>query len=125
MAQVYEKLISANGKIFNVLRRLFFPPDSTLELLSVDDESNDFNVEETLIEGWYLEYSETRRTFRLEIASNDLFLKENIMAVSHVRINEDVYLITKSDTISAVGENPVWTLFCERDFRRSAFSAAT
>ncbi len=117
---ILDKIIAAKRKEFNALRRVYFPANSILELLRINDESNDFVVIETLLSDWYLEYAEYRSQFKLQIARGVDF-KDTLLQVSNVRVNEDVYWVEKSDVISPQGSNPIWQLFCGRGFSRNSF----
>lgn len=106
------------AEAFDELREVFFPANSTLELLKISDSENDFEIIETLYAGWYLEYSEYRQQFKLSIARGDAIFTGAVNEASNVRINADVYWIQRADTLSPQGGSPVWTLFCERGFSK-------
>jgi hypothetical protein len=120
---VLDKIIGAKKKEFDALRKAFFPKDSLLKLLKVSETTNDFDEIDILASGWYLKYSETRQAFRLMIARNDYGFNEDMLSVTHVDINDDVYTVAQADTIVAQGEDPVWTFFCERFMKRSQFKS--
>ncbi len=113
-----DKIIAAKAKEFNALRKVYFPANSTLELLKISDGENDFEIIETLFADWYLKYSEYRHQFKLSVARSDAFFTDAVGEASNVRINADVYWIQKADTLPPMGTEPVWSLFCERGFSK-------
>jgi len=118
---ILDKIIAGSAKEFNALRKVYFPPSATLELLAVSDTANQFEAFETIDSGWFLEYSEFRSSFRLSIATKDTDFGSLINRATHIRIGEDVYVIRAADTIAPAGTKPVWQMLCDRELKRSNF----
>ncbi len=119
---ILDKIIAAKAKEFNALRRVFFPADSVLKLLKESETADDFDVILTILDDWYLKYSDFRQTFKLSIARNSDDFTGIITQATHVSVNDDVYVIRQADTLKPMGELPVWQLACERFFQTNQFS---
>lgn len=122
---VLEKIIGANAKKFDALRSVFFPANSSLELLKISDSgANAYDVVTTIANGWYLEYSEFRQQFKLSVATTNGNFGSLINGSSHVRVSGEVYTITNADTLPPQGKEPFWKLFCKRFSGKSDFRGA-
>lgn len=118
-----DEIIQGIAEAFDELRGVFFPGE-TLNLLDIDEATNDFNVLLTVDSGWYLEYAEYRSQFKLSVATADIDFAAQVNKSSHVRVGEQVYLIEKGDTLPPQGGQIDWKLFCSRGFSKSAFKTA-
>lgn len=124
MAEVLDDLIDADAQVFDALRSIYLREETTLELLQISADHNDYDILETVGSGWYLEYQEYRNQFRLQVATAADSFKDAIAQCSHVRIGNDVYTVEASDRISPAGEEASWKLFCTRQTGRRATRTA-
>ena len=121
MNEVHEILQGAMQTVHDTLAPLFFD-HAEISLLKVSETANDFEVIETIDSSWFFEYSEFRQNFKLEIAKGDE-LTESMNVATHVKVDEDIYVIRQADTLPPKGTDVTWKLFCDRFVERAQFRA--
>lgn len=121
MAEVHDILLDAEKVVNDTLRRLVF--DAEVTLLKVSATTNLFEEVETIANSWFFEYSRFRQNFLLEIARDDQTLTDAMAEATHVRIDDDVYVIREADTLPPKGMDVSWKIFCDRFVERSQFGA--
>lgn len=96
----------------------------TVKLLKPSTDGTDaFTEIATISSKRFFEYSNFRKDFLLEIADTGTQLTSDIQAATHVKIDNDVYVIKAGDTLAPSGTNPVWQIYCDL-FERSGHYAA-
>lgn len=92
----------------------YIPGIHKAEFLIIDNVTGEYAVEITFHDGWYLGYSEFRQSFYLTLVTDEVFEREKIVTATHLRINEDVYVINQADSIVPMETNPSYKFFCQR-----------
>lgn len=123
MAVAYLELIEGFKEINDALRTEFMPDNSRIEFLKASTTSRAFDTVLTFYSGWFVEYSKSRRSSKIELATNEPFDNDTIVAATHIKINEDVYTIDQGETIQPQGTDPLWTFYCERFAGKAQFTA--
>lgn len=114
------KVLRGRKKVFDKLRRKWLPNTEVVSLLKPDSAANAFVTVMELYEGWWFTYSDFRKNFLLEIASEDETLEENIGESTHIDLGTDgVFVIVKADVTPPVGTDVTWKIACERSFQRA------
>ncbi len=110
-------------RVNDALRKLFFDSDTELHILSAADSLNTFNVVAILSSGWWLEYDNYRKNFRLEVIDVDDEMQLAMESATHVRIDDDVYAIDAADVTPPKGTDVAWKIRCDRYTRRGQYAA--
>lgn len=100
-----------------------FMPDQEIWLMKTSTSSNEFEEVWGITSKRFFEYNAFRQQFRLEIADPDHDLDEIMIEATHVRVDDDVYVISQADTLPPKGVDVTWKLFCERFAKRGQFAS--
>lgn len=122
MAEVHDILLEARKTVFDELRTLFFETGTELHVLSSDISLTEFNVLAMLTEGWWLRYDNFRKNFLLEVVDADDEMPFAMQTATHVRVNDEVYVIDAADVTAPMGTDVTWKIRCDRFTRRSQYS---
>lgn len=116
MPDVGKQLTAAMGKVNDALNRVFLGGTTSAVLLKASATLDAFEEIVELDSGWFFEYSETRQQFKLRVAkdADDVTFTAEVQQATHVRINDDVYVINQADTLPPLGTSPEWSIFCTR-----------
>ena len=106
---------------FAALRDEFFPDNPTVTLLQQSESVDDYD-ELLIIDKWFLEYSDFRKNWALQIADDSSELTDAIQAATHVSVGADIYVIAKADTTPPQGTDVLWSLYCTRYFNRAQYA---
>jgi hypothetical protein len=120
---VITDLIEGRKELNDALREEFMPENSRIEFLKPKENAREFETVLTFYYGWFLKYNKYRQETEVELATDEVFEKEQLRTATHLKINEDVYVITQGETIEPQGVKPYWTFYCVRDFKKTQFSA--
>ena len=123
MAEVSDILMRARQTVYDTLRPLFFEKDTQLEFLKSADATRNFETVDSLTGGWWLKYDNYRQTFLLEVAGPTLWMQTVMETATHVKIDDDVYVISRKDTLPPKGTDVTWKIFCQRFTERAQFGA--
>lgn len=119
---VIDEMIEGRRELNDALREEFMPPDSRLEFLKPSTTAREFEIVLTFYYGWFLKYNEFRQETRVELATNEVFEKEQLRTATHIKINDDVYVIAQGETIEPQGTKPYWYFFCNLFPNKAQFS---
>lgn len=100
-----------------------FMPEQEVWLMKTSTTDNEFEEVLWVEQKRFFEYQAYRQQFRLEIADPDHDLDELMIEVTHVRVDDDVYVIAQADTLQPKGIDVTWKLFCERFTKRGQFAS--
>lgn len=95
-----------------------FMPEQDVWLMKVSTTDNEFEEVLWIENKRFFEYQAYRQQFRLEIADPDFALIDAMAEATHVKIDDDYYVIAQADTVVPKGTDVVWKLFCERFAKR-------
>ncbi|MCA1589175.1 MAG: hypothetical protein LC734_02050 [Acidobacteria bacterium] len=109
VAKVFDKL--RNGKVFN--------PSDTLTLLKADVNEREYAEVLEVSGSWYLSYDKFRKSPKLSIADTSEDITIAMAEATHFRINDNVYVIDDGGKLAPIGGSIMWTVFGERDAKRS------
>src|SRR5688572_10772878 len=104
-------LTSKIAGAFNKVRSKFAITDAA-EFLAIDEDEDRYLIIATLNESFHFEYDEYRGKFKLEVAINDEGTTSDFQSASHVRIGDDVYVISRGDTLPPKGIDFTWKFYC-------------
>ena len=121
-----DALLIGAATVNDALRGLFFESGTVVEFLKADS-SNVFTAIDTRSTGWWLEYSNFRHNFLLEIAETDtaLGLAETMAEATHVRIGDDIYAIIRRDVTPPNGTDVTWKIYCDKFTKRGSYTVLT
>lgn len=120
MPEAHDILLDAEKIVNDTLRQLFF--DSELILLKSSPTTNTFSDVMTISDSWWGEYGGDRQTFNLVIAIDDEVMTDAIAEATHVKVDDDIYVIRNADTLPPKGMDTSWKVFCDRFTASSQFS---
>ena len=124
MGLLNPKLIRSRKKVFDKLRKKFFPTTTEVILLKQSATANAFDEIEILYDSWWFKYSAYRQNFPLEIAKDDPNgINLSIQEATHVSIDGDVYVIRAADTLPPKGTDVTWKIYCDRFPERSQYKS--
>jgi phosphoglucomutase len=124
MALLSTKLIKSRKKVFDKLRKKFFPNTTEVILLKQSATANQFDQIEILYDSWWFVYSQYRQNFLLEIAKDDPdSINLSMAEATHISIDGDVYVIRTGDTLRPKGTDATWKIYCDRFPERSQFKS--
>ncbi len=104
----------------NVLVRQFMP-GTVVKLLRPSETYGEYDEILTLSGKWFFEYGATRKEIALQIADNDPDLAvalgddSDAQTATHVRIDDDLYVIRTGDTKPPKGTDVTWKVFGDED----------
>lgn len=101
------------GVAYNVLSRQFLP-DAVITLLKASQTYGEYDDVLEIESKRFFEYSNFRQNFLLEIADTSSTLTDAIAQATHVRIDDDIYIINQGDTTAPKGTDVTWKLYCDR-----------
>jgi hypothetical protein len=117
---------------FDELKDLFFDTTTTADFLVSNTAGDDFDIVDFLESGWFLKYDAFRDRFQLEVAGVDAdditvpaslqWMQNTLGQATHVRVDDDIYVISKRDLIPPKGVNVTWKIFGTRLTKRGQFS---
>lgn len=121
MATVRDDIQAAIGEVFNTLRDdVFFESTDTLELIKASDTADEFDQVIELTD-WFFE-KDAQGNINVRIAKSFEDLTDSVEVATHVRHNNDVYVISRGDIKPPVGNRVFWEMFCERYPRQAQYS---
>lgn len=94
-------------------------PAQAATLCKADQASRAFDDVLVLDKKWFFEYKSFRQQFLLEISLDNQELTDAMAAATHVKIDEDYYIIVLADTIPPKGVDVTWKIYCERFVRKA------
>lgn len=109
------------GEAFDVLASEFFDVFTDVTLLKQSPTTNAFVDIETISGKWFFEYSTFRQNFLLQVAMG-FELEDSVAEATHVRIENDVYVIRQADTVMPRGADVTWKFFCDKFNARAQFA---
>jgi hypothetical protein len=123
MAEVADTLMASRAIVFDTLRTLFFDTDTVEFLKPTTDATRDFDNVDYLDTGWLLKYNNFRNNFLLEVAGPSAWMQTVMETATHIKIDDDIYVISRKDTIPPKGMDVTWKVYCERFTKRTQFGA--
>jgi hypothetical protein len=128
-AEGADALLEGAVTVNDALRELFFETGTAVEFLKAGN-TEEFLFIDSRESGWWLEYSNFRRNFLLEIAeaediSDGIDLAVTMAEATHIRIGDDVYVINDGDTIPPKGTDVSWKIYCDKFTKRGNYSVLT
>lgn len=108
----FDEISKGIKEAFNAATPELFP-GTTLELLEVDDDTNDFTVIENLTADWFLDTSKQT----IEIAKDDSF-GDTIKRATDARIYGTIYHFIKGSAVAPIGGYP-WVISYGEPFERA------
>jgi hypothetical protein len=126
MAEGFDALLEGAITVNDALKELFFETGTIVEFLKAGN-TEEFLTVDTRSSGWWLEYSNFRKNFLLEVAEADdaeaIPMSDIALEATHIRIDEDIYVINRRDTTAPKGTDVTWKIFCDRFTKRSNYTA--
>lgn len=119
---IIEDLIEAKREVNDALLEEFMPENSVLLFLKPSTSAREFETLLTYTGGWFLKYNKFRQETEVELATNVTAEKQKLRTATHLKINDDVYVITQGETIEPQGVKPYWTFYCVRYFNQAQFN---
>lgn len=110
---ILTEYTDAIATVNDELRTLFMPDNSTLLLLKPNDTTDTFDTITTVSGAWLAEYQEYRNQMRIEVSNITSEFKAFAIQATHLKVNDDVYMISQGDTITPQGFDPFWVFFGE------------
>ena len=118
-----EDIIAKAGRAFDKVRRRLFDTNTEVLLLKPSPDANrDFEVVHQISTKWFFEYSEFRQNFLLEVALGDE-LTDPMNEATHIQVDDDVFVISKQDTLVPKGTDVTWKVYCTRFAKREHYSS--
>lgn len=120
-AEGADALLEGAATVNDALKELFFEAGTEVEFLKASETADEFDVVDTVTEKWWLEYSNFRKNFLLEVAEDATFLADTMSQATHIRIGDEVYVINRRDVTPPQGTDVTWKIFCDRYTKRGNF----
>ena len=118
-----EDIIAKAGRAFDKVRRRLFDTNTEVLLLKPSPDANrDFEVVHQISTKWFFEYSEFRQNFLLEVALGDE-LTDPMNEATHIQVDDDVFVISKQDTLVPKGTDVTWKVYCTRFTRQGQYTS--
>lgn len=117
----HDDLLEGYGEALDTLAEEFMPTQ-VVTLMKVSATTNTFETVLVVTEKRFFEYRAYRQQFQLEIADEDAALTTAMASATHVKIDNDYYVISQADTVPPKGVDVTWKLFCERFTKRGQFA---
>lgn len=114
MADLTLKIASVYTKVLN---RFFDNTD--LEFLKIDEDTDAYSQVWLLSDSWFLTYDRDRQKFKVEVAINEDDFNGEVVSATHIKVNDDIYVITQADTVRPFGIDFTWKFYCDRFFNRN------
>ena len=108
--------------VYDKVRTKFFE-DEDLVFLKVSDAIDSFEEVVAISDSWFLEYDNYRQKFKVEVAKNEESFNADVVTATHLKVGDDVYVISDGDTIKPKGIDFTWKFYCERFAKKSQFSS--
>ncbi len=124
----HDALRNGIATAHNVLVRQFMP-GTVVKLLAVSETYGEYDEVLTISSKWFFEYSNFRKNFLLEIAdtsdalTNALGNDTEQLTATHVRIDDDIYVINSGDTTPPKGTDVTWKVYCDLFERKARFES--
>ena len=119
---VNANIRDAVSGVFDSLRGLFFE-GSSLTLCKASSTADAFTEVAVIDAGWFLKYDKFRQAFVLEIAADSDELTDAMADATHVKVDDDYYLISAADTLPPKGLDLTWKIVCQRFTQRGQFKS--
>lgn len=120
---LYDEIAVEVADAFNEVRADFFANIPSIQLLKPSESEREYDDITTVNDNWFFEYSEFREKFKLQIAINTPEFNALVITATHVKVGDDIYVISQADTIKPQGTDFTWKLYCDKDFQARHFSA--
>lgn len=114
MAGLREKLTKKVGKVYTKVWDRLEPDGTTIALCKASETEDEFEAVLTIDSKRFFEYKSFREQFQLEIADDSPQLTAAMAEATHVKVDDDIYVIAKADTIPPKGVDVTWKIYCER-----------
>ena len=115
-----SRLTKKVGKVFTkTTRRL--ESSVTVTLVKASATTDAFETVLAISSKWFFEYSNFRQKFLLQIGDDSGDLTNAMASATHVKIDNDYYVISEADTLPPKLADPTWKIFCDRFERRQRF----
>ena len=114
----HDDLLEGYAEALDTLAEEFMP-EQEVWLMKTSATTNEFEEVLGVDSKRFFEYQAYRQQFRLEIADPSLDLVDIMPEVTHVRVDDDVYVIAQADTLQPKGVDVTWKIFCERFAQRA------
>lgn len=96
----------------------------TIYLAEVDPSTDEFNDAYLIASARFFEYSNYRKNFLLEIASNDSAITTAMATATHVKVGSEYFPIIQADTVPPTTSDATWKIYVERfEHRRTHYAA--
>jgi hypothetical protein len=119
---VADILMEARAIVYNTLRPLFFDTGTSVEFLKpTTNADRAFDLVDVLFTGWFLKYNNFRKEFLLEVAGPEDWMQNVMETSTHIKVDDDIYVIRRSDTLPPKGVDVTWKIYCERFTTRAQF----
>lgn len=99
-----------------------FAPEQRVILMKASDSNRTFVEIREIFDKRFFEYRAYRQQFQLEISDAHDLVADAIADATHVKIDDDIYVIAQGDTVPPKGTDVTWKLFCERFAAREQFA---
>lgn len=86
----------------------------TITLCAVTQNPDDFDPLYTVPDSRFFEYSNYRKNFLLEIASNAAAITTAMASATHVKVGSEYFPIIAGDTVEPTTSDATWKIFVER-----------
>lgn len=100
------------GTAFNVLSRQFLS-GVTITLCKVSETVDEFETVLEIEDNRFFEYSKFRKNFLLEVADDSAPLTAAMIEATHVKVDDDYYVIREGDTVPPKSTDPTWKIYCD------------
>lgn len=117
----HTDLVDGLGEAFDVLSDEFLQ-GATITLCKASSTADTFDTVLAIDSKRFFEYSNYRKNFLLEIADDSSQLTTAMASATHVKVNNDYYVIIAEDTTAPNSTDATWKIFCDRYERRGHYS---
>lgn len=109
----HDELQDGLAEAFDALSGEFLP-DAVITLLKASQTYGEYDDVLTITSKRFFEYSNFRQNFLLEIADTSSTLTDAMAEATHVKVDDDIYVIRTGDTTAPKGTDVTWKIFCDR-----------
>lgn len=117
-----SNLTTKVGGVFTKVWNKLEGSATTLTLMKASGVYDEFDEVLELDGKWFFEYSNFRKNFLLEIADDTDALTTAIGEATHIKVDDDIYVINSGDTTGPKGTDVTWKIYCDLFERRSRYS---
>lgn len=117
----HDDLQEGLAEAFDTLSEEFLP-NVTITLYKVNSTTDAFESVLAITTKRFFEYSDFRKNFLLEIADDSSALTTAMASATHVKIDNDYYVIDQADTTAPKGTDATWKIYVNRYEERTHYA---